>query len=110
MGNLLNTVERSDVIEGIDGGTQTTVQTEDLVLNEGGEGKVVEEVGEVFPNIGVAVFSQAFVVESIHLCNLTGLVVSAKDGDTLGVANFQANKESDGFDGVVSTVDIITLK
>jgi hypothetical protein len=57
MGNLLNTVERSDVVQGIDGGTQTTVQTEDLVLNEGGEGKIVEEVGEVFPNIGVAVFS-----------------------------------------------------
>jgi hypothetical protein len=37
-------------------------------------------------------------------------VVSAKDGDTLGVADFQANKESDGFDGVVSTVDVITLK
>ena len=85
------------------------MQTEDLVLDEGGKGKVVEEVGEVFPDIGIAVFSQAFVVETVHLCDLAGLVVSAEDGDTLGVADFQANKECDSLDRVVATVDIITL-
>jgi ribosome-binding ATPase YchF (GTP1/OBG family) len=85
------------------------VQTEDLVLDEGGKGKVVEEVGEVFPDIGIAVFSQAFVVETVHLCDLAGLVVSAEDGDTLGIADFQANKECNSLDRVVATVDIITL-
>ena len=60
------------------------MKTEDLAVDKGGQGKVVEEVGEVpvgryqrlsldyilfnsLPNIGIAVFSQAFVIEAVHL-------------------------------------------
>lgn len=86
------------------------METEDLVLDEGSEGEVVEEVGKVFPHIGIAVFPQTFIVETVHLCDLAGLVVSTEDGDTLRVTNFQTNKECDGLDGVVSTVDVVTLK
>jgi hypothetical protein len=33
------------------------VEAEDLVVDEGGEGEVVEEVGEVLPHVGVAVLA-----------------------------------------------------
>lgn len=39
---LLDAVQGSDVVEGVDAGRKTTVQTEDLVVNQGSEGKVVE--------------------------------------------------------------------
>jgi hypothetical protein len=40
--DLLYAVERSDVIEGIDTGGETSVEAEDLVVDEGCEGEVVE--------------------------------------------------------------------
>lgn len=81
VGNFLDSVKRSDVVECVDAWRQPTVQAEDLVVDEGGKGEVVEEVGEVFPDIGVAVFSQAFVIKSIDLCDLTAFVVTTEDGD-----------------------------
>lgn len=85
------------------------MEAEDLVFDEGGEGEKIEEVGEVLPHVRVAVFSEAFVVKPIDLCDLAGLVVSSKDGDTLGVTDLKANKEGDRLDGVVAAVDIVTL-
>ena len=42
---------------------------------------------EVFPDIGVSVFPQTFVVKSVDLRDLTGLVVPPQDGDALAVPN-----------------------
>jgi len=47
-----------------------------LVIDESSEGKEIEEVGEEPPDIGVAVFTQTFIIKAIYLGNLPGLVVS----------------------------------
>ena len=39
----------------------------DLVVDQGCERKVVEEVCEVLPHVGVSVLTQALVVEAVHL-------------------------------------------
>jgi hypothetical protein len=83
------------------------VQAEDLVVDEGGEGQVVEEVGEVLPDVGVAVLAQALVVEAVDLSDLAGLVVATKNGDALRVSNLESDEESDGLDGIVATVDVV---
>lgn len=105
--NLLNTVESSDVVQGVDGWGETAVEAEDLVVDKGGEWEVVEEVGEVLPDVGVAVLAEALVVEAVDLGDLAGLVVSTEDGDALWVADLEGNEESDGLDGVVATVDVV---
>ena len=58
----------------------------DLVLDESCEGEVIEQVGEVPPDIGVSVFSETLIVESIYLSNLSGLVVATEDRYTIAVA------------------------
>ena len=70
MGNFLDAVQGSDVVEGVDAGRQATVQAEDLVVDQGGEGKIVEQVGEVLPDVGIAVFTKALVVEAVYLSDL----------------------------------------
>jgi len=40
--HLLYAVERPDVVKGVDARGETTVQTEDLVVDQGGERQVVE--------------------------------------------------------------------
>lgn len=71
MGNFLDSVERSNVIEGINAGRQSAVEAEDLIVDKGGKGEVVEEICKVFPDIGIAVLAQTLVVEAIDLSDLT---------------------------------------
>ena len=109
MRNFLDTVESSDVIEGIDAWRETSVETEDLVVDKGCEGEVVKEVGEVLPYVGVAVFPKTFIVEAIHLCDLARFVIATEDGDALRVSDFEGDEESDSFDGIVASINIIAL-
>ncbi len=86
------------------------MQAEDLVVDEGGEGEVVEEIGEVFPDVGVAVLAQALVVEAVHLRDLARFVVAPQDRDALRIADFERDEEGDGLDGVVASVDVVALR
>jgi len=63
-----------------------------LIFDEGSEREEVEEVGEVFPDVGIAVLAQALVVETVDLGNLAGLVVTAEDGDALWVTDFEGDE------------------
>lgn len=49
----------------------------DLVVDQGGQREVVEQVGEEFPDVGVAVLAQTLVVEAVDLGDLSRLVVPA---------------------------------
>jgi len=108
MRDLLYAVKRSDVVESIDTWGETTVEAEDLIIDEGGERKVIEEIGEVFPNIRVAILPKTFIVESIDLCNLTRFVVATEDGNALGVSDFESNQESDCLYGIITSINIVT--
>ena len=92
MWNFLYTIECSDIVEGIDAGGETSVEAEDLVVDKGSKGEVVEEVCKVFPYIRVAIFSETFVVETVDLRDLTGFVVATEDGDALRISDFKGNK------------------
>lgn len=84
------------------------MKTEDLIVNECGEGEVIEEVSEVFPHVCIAVFPEAFVVEAVDLGDLTGFVVTSEDGDSLWVSNLERNQKSDCLNRVVSSIDIVS--
>jgi hypothetical protein len=85
------------------------MKAKDLIFDQGREGEVVEEIGKILPNVCIAVLAQAFVVEAVDLSNLTRLVVTAKDGYSLRIANLESYKQGDGFDRKVATVNIVAL-
>ena len=95
MRNLLDSVEPPDVVERVDAGGKTAVQAEDLVVNQGGERKIVEKVGKVLPDVGITVLAQALVIEAVYLCNLARFVVAAQNGDAVGVSDLEGDEQSD---------------
>ena len=123
MRRFLHAIELADLVESVDAGRETTVKAEDGVLDDGGQREEIEEFRELFPNIGVAVLTQALIVEAIpkvnrvsatlyyfdlHLSDLTALVVTAQNCDSVGEANLEGDEECDGLDTVVATIDVIT--
>lgn len=39
--------------------------TTNLTLNKSSKWKIIEQVGEIFPDIGISILSQTFIIETI---------------------------------------------
>jgi hypothetical protein len=107
MGHLLYAVERPNVIQCVDAWRQATMQTEDLVVDQGSKREVVEEVREVLPDVRVAVLAQAFIIEAVDLGDLAGLVVATKDGDALWVSDLERNEEGNSLNREIASINIV---
>ena len=105
---LLYTVESADVVKCINTWGETSVKTENLIVDESCEREVVEEIGEVLPYVGIAILSETFIVEAVHLSNLTRLVVTTEDGDALRISDLESNEQRDCFDGVIASIDVVS--
>ena len=101
MRHLLEPVQGSDMVKGVNAGTESAVQAEDLSVHESREGQVVEQVCEVLPNIGVPVLPETLVVEAVHLRDLAGLVVAAQNGDALAEADLKRRKTEKNNSGIL---------
>ena len=95
---LLNPIQRSYVVEGVNAGRKAPVQTEYLVIDQRRQRQIVEEIGEKLPYIGIAILAEAFIVETVYLGNLARFVIASKNGDSLRISNFEGNKKCDRFD------------
>lgn len=84
------------------------MQAEDALLDNCCQGQVVEERCEVLPHIGIAVFPEALIIEAVNLSDLLALVISSQDCDPPWEANLEDDEESDGLDGVVAAVHVVT--
>ena len=115
--NLLNTVNRTDLvmistsqeyfIQSRDGRRETAVHTEDATVHKGADGKKIEHVDTLLPDVGSAVLPHALVIKTIHLGDLPALVVSTKKRNAVWVEDLQRKQEQKRFDAVVASVDII---
>ena len=96
--DLAEAVDDLDLVDAVDARAQAAVHAEDLVVDDDGEGEEVEHVGEVVPDVGVAVLAVAFGVEAVGLRHTAGLVVAADQVHARRVAQFEADEEGDRFD------------
>mmetsp|Transcript_18461 Transcript_18461/g.30602 ORF Transcript_18461/g.30602 Transcript_18461/m.30602 type:complete len:213 (-) Transcript_18461:635-1273(-) len=108
MRHFLHSVQVSGVIQGIDTGRQASVKTKDAICHDRRHWKVVKGIREVLPNIGIAVLAKAFVVKSINLSNLTTLVVSPQNGDSIAVPDLQRHEERHRFQTIVTSINVIS--
>jgi len=107
VGHFLEAIESPDVVEGVDGGTETPVEAEDLAVDQRRQRQVIEQIREVLPHVGVAVLPQTLVVKTVHLGDLATLVVASQDGYSVFVADFEGDEESDGLHRIVASIHVI---
>ena len=62
---LSEPVDDLDLVDAMDAWAETTVNTEYLVIDDDGQGQVVEHIRKVMPHIGITVFATAFGVEAV---------------------------------------------
>ena len=105
---FLYTIKGSNVVQSIDARGKSAVKTENLVVDERSEGKVIEQIGKILPNVRVAVLPETFIVETINLRDLAGFMITTKDCDALRVSDFECNEEGDRLNRVIASVNIIT--
>lgn len=106
--NLTESVDDLDLINGVDGRGETAVYAEDLVVDHHAQSQEIKHVGEIVPDVGVAVFPSTLGIEPVRLGNPAGFMISADKMDALGVSQFQANEQRDGLHAEEATIHIIT--
>jgi hypothetical protein len=59
------------------------MEAEDSVIDYSCQRKVVEQLGEVNPDIRVTVLPQALVIETVHLSDLTDFMVTSENSQSV---------------------------
>lgn len=67
-----------------------------LTINDGSNGKVVEDFSAVLPGIRVTVLSVDLVIESINSCDLSGLVIATEQSDPFWVLHLETEEVFEG--------------
>lgn len=85
MGDLLRTGNNADLVDGADLRTKTTMDAEKFSIDDGSEDKEVEDMAARLPHGSVAILLLTLLVESVHLGDLTGLMVATNENDSVRV-------------------------
>ena len=71
VGNLLQPVHRSHLVQAVDARTEPAVEGENLAVNQRCDGKVVKHLGQTLPHPRVSKLPLALVIEQ----SMTGILV-----------------------------------
>ena len=76
--------------------TETSMATEDFLVNDCGYGQTIEAVGEGFPQFDI-VTAFDFVVEAVDTVDRCTFVIATQEKEVLGVFDFVAEEHDNGF-------------
>lgn len=65
---------------------RTTVDTEDLVIDDDAQGQEVEHIGEVVPHVRIPIFPRTLCVEAVRLSDTSGFMVATDQSDTVWIS------------------------
>ena len=82
------------------------MRTEDLLIYHCSTGEAVETIGKGLPKLN-AKAALALVIETVNAVNRGALVISTEDEEIFGVFDLIGQKETNGLEGLLPTVDII---
>ena len=69
------------------------MHTEYPSVHHSSKTEIVKDIAAISPDIHAAIFSLALVIETVHLGDLSRLVVAADQGDPVWIANLEKQEE-----------------
>lgn len=66
------------------------MNTKYFSINDSSKWEVIKNVGTVLPRVGIPVFSDYFIIESVNLGDLSGFMITSKKSNVLRISYFQA--------------------
>lgn len=90
--------------------TQPPVNAEYAPVHDCTKREVVKDFAAVPPYVRASIFSLTFIVEAVHLRNLTRFVVASDERDAVRVADLVSEQEKECLDGVEATVDKVACR
>lgn len=64
------------------------MNTKYFSINDSSKWKVIKNIGTVFPRVGITVFSDYFIIESVNLGDLSGFMITSKKSNVLRISYF----------------------
>mmetsp|Transcript_9309 Transcript_9309/g.26622 ORF Transcript_9309/g.26622 Transcript_9309/m.26622 type:complete len:324 (+) Transcript_9309:14-985(+) len=104
VGNLLDPLNSTNLVQGPDIRRQSAVHAQHPPIDECAKREVVKHLDTVAPGVCVAILSLALIIEAVHLCDLTALMVPSQKSDACRVAGLQEHQHCEDLQTVVSTV------
>jgi hypothetical protein len=86
---------------------QTSVHTDNFIINDSSTRQAVESVAEGLPKLD-AEPAPAFIIEPINSINTSALVITSKDEKVFRILDLVGEQKADDLEGLLSPVDIIT--
>jgi hypothetical protein len=62
-------------------------------IDQGCQAQVIKDLAAIPPDGGGAVLAHTFVIEPVHLSDLSRLVVPSNQGDPIGIPDFEGQQE-----------------
>jgi len=84
------------------------VNAENFSFDNSSDTKIIEDFCAVFPRVGISVFSNGLIVETVHSGDLSSLVVSSQKGDVSWVLQLQAQEKLECLNRVEPSVDKVS--
>lgn len=108
MGHILHAVDAPQLIQCINFRRESTMQTEDLILNLSGNGEALEEISKHLPNEVRSIFLEALIIEAIQLIDLSVLMIPPEDGDPASVFDLEQQDVEEGLYAVETAIYVIS--
>lgn len=108
MRNLHTPVDQANLVEGLDLGRETTMDAEDLALNDSTNAEVIENLSAVLPGVDVTILAHSLLIKTVDAGDAASLVITTEKCDAVGVLQLEAKEKLEGLDRVVAAIYKVT--
>jgi len=106
VGHVSGADDVAHLFETVEFGRESPVHAEDLLVDQCGDGQVVEQVGEQFPEFDV-VPAFALVLEALDAVDGGALVVAAEGEEVFGLLALVGHHDRDGLQRLLAAVHLV---
>lgn len=89
--------------------TETAVTTENLFIDNGGDRQTIEAIGKGFPQFDVEA-PLALIIKTVYSINGGALVIAPQQKEILWVFDFVGQQQTDGFQRLLPSIDVVAQK